>query len=296
MRLRISNYLETTVIVVISNTLAVLSGYFGWNVQISVVGIAFSIAGFLYYRSRVSAFMFSILVLLPFFIIYDISVFYNGLVHVYPIAIIPLPALLFGMLVRIIYSKNRLIAYSLVIVFLILMFVFWKVLMPNYLSYAFSINERKIEAERVDFPKVNFTDINGNDVDVKQFEGNVVVLDFWSTTCGVCFRCFPDFHELISKYKDNGNVMFYAIAIVNPHQRIEEARTKAASLPYDFSYLFIDNDSINQAFNSKFVQTVPTIIIIDKDGKIVYIDRGSIVYDAYVFRNVGYKLDEILAK
>lgn len=296
MKLRINNYLEIIVITVISNALAILSGYFGWNIQISVVGIIFSIAGFLYYRSRVSVFIFIILVLLPFFIIYDISVFYYGLVHVYPIAIMPLPALMFGILMRMFYSKNRFLVYSLSTFFLLVMLLSWKIIMPNYLSYAFSINERKIEAERIDFPKVNFSDINGKVVDIKQFVGKTVVLDFWSTTCGVCFRCFPDFQELIDKYKDNENVIFYAVAKVNPHQRIEDVKNKAASLPYDFSFLFINNDSINRVFNSKFVRTVPTMIIIDKDGKIAYIDGGSIVYDTYISRNVGNKLDEMLAK
>ena len=56
---------------------------------------------------------------------------------------------------------------------------------------------------------LNFTlkDMDGNDVDLRQFSGKVVLLNFWATWCGPCKVEIPGFVELQDEYRDKGFVM-----------------------------------------------------------------------------------------
>jgi len=48
-----------------------------------------------------------------------------------------------------------------------------------------------------------FTTKNGAKVQLDTVKNKLIVLDFWTTTCGVCFKSFPDYEKIYLKYKDN---------------------------------------------------------------------------------------------
>ena len=50
-------------------------------------------------------------------------------------------------------------------------------------------------------------DMNGDDVDLAQFKGNVILLNFWATWCGPCKLEIPAFVELQNEYGDQGFVV-----------------------------------------------------------------------------------------
>jgi len=54
---------------------------------------------------------------------------------------------------------------------------------------------------------LTLTDVDGNKIDLREFHGKVVILDFWDTWCGPCRREIPHFAELYKEYKDRDFVM-----------------------------------------------------------------------------------------
>lgn len=54
---------------------------------------------------------------------------------------------------------------------------------------------------------LTLTDVDGGQIDLRQFYGKVVIVDFWDTWCGPCRREIPAFAQLQTKYKDKGFTM-----------------------------------------------------------------------------------------
>ena len=108
-------------------------------------------------------------------------------------------------------------------------------------------------------------DLNGNSIKLSDLKGKVVVLNFWFTKCGPCVQEMPQLNELVSTFKDK-DVVFLAITfnqkdIVN--QFLENT-------PFNYTILANANDVIN-AYG---VNSYPTSIIINKEGKIMHKELG----------------------
>jgi thiol-disulfide isomerase/thioredoxin len=56
-------------------------------------------------------------------------------------------------------------------------------------------------------PDFVMQDLAGAAVKVSDFQGKVVVLDFWATWCGPCKAALPHVQEVAAKYKDQGVVV-----------------------------------------------------------------------------------------
>ena len=59
-------------------------------------------------------------------------------------------------------------------------------------------------AARKPAPAFRLKNDAGKDIEVKDFKGKVVLLDFWATECGGCVLEIPYFIELEQSYKDKG--------------------------------------------------------------------------------------------
>ncbi len=103
------------------------------------------------------------------------------------------------------------------------------------------------------------------------FNNKVVVLDFWSTSCGNCFKEFPIFQKVYDKYKDNGSIELFAVNLPNKRDTLGQAIAMINKQNYHFPLLFPANDTLLSHFGAN---AVPTVIIINKQKDVIY--RGNI--------------------
>ncbi|MRM84341.1 peroxiredoxin [Riemerella anatipestifer] len=99
-------------------------------------------------------------------------------------------------------------------------------------------------------------------ISLKDLKGKVVILDFWIKNCGNCIANVPFINDLHQKFK-NENLALFGINAYDSNDKIKEFYTK-----YGLNYQVLTNGE--QVAKNYGVYAYPTIIIIDKDGKIIF--------------------------
>jgi len=116
------------------------------------------------------------------------------------------------------------------------------------------------------FKGEKMTDMNGNKFDLKTIGDKIYVLNFWFINCPPCKMEIPQLNQLVTKYKENKDVVFIAIALDNSSDLKEFLK----SLP--FNYNIVDD---GKYYASKYgVKGYPTHVIIGKDGLIKFSTLG----------------------
>lgn len=123
-------------------------------------------------------------------------------------------------------------------------------------------------------PDFELKDYKGNVWSLGNFEGKVLVIDFWATWCGACIANLPAYVELATQYKDNDKIQFITISIdsraAEKHWRYSLPRHKLMDL---VNLICPDKETgFSKAFN---VRGVPRYVIIGSDRKIINDDAST---------------------
>ncbi len=111
-------------------------------------------------------------------------------------------------------------------------------------------------------PDVTFTTIQGKQISMADLKGKVVLVNFWSTDCGVCVKEMPSLVNTYNAYKAKGfEVVAVAMPDDPPAQVLNYVTQKALPFP-------VMHDGFSEITN-KFggVNLTPTAYIFDKQGK-----------------------------
>lgn len=103
------------------------------------------------------------------------------------------------------------------------------------------------------------------------FKNKIVLLYFWSTRCGLCFKKFPQVQAAYDKYKNDSSVAIYTI-----NKPVEENKpNQVFEMVKEESYSFPIVIPIDEELPEKFgVKGYPTTFVINRNGQIVY--KGDI--------------------
>ena len=130
------------------------------------------------------------------------------------------------------------------------------------------------------YDNVFFLDKNDKKINIKEFNGNLLLLNFWATWCAPCKEEMPSLDRL----QVNQNLSNLKIFAINVSQ---ESKKKVDSF---FEDLNIENfdpyfDAPTTLAKTFSLRGVPTSILIDKDGKEFARIMGSIDFNDKIFIN-----------
>jgi cytochrome c biogenesis protein CcmG/thiol:disulfide interchange protein DsbE len=124
--------------------------------------------------------------------------------------------------------------------------------------------------ERKPAPDFTLKDAAGRGVTLSDYRGKVVLLNFWATWCGPCKIEMPWFVAFQRKYKDQG---FTVLAISLDEGGWDPVRTFAEAMEFNFP-VALGGDPVSEDFGGIYV--LPTTLIVDRSGKIVFRHSGLI--------------------
>lgn len=124
-------------------------------------------------------------------------------------------------------------------------------------------------------PAWKLRDLDGREVSSEQFEGKVLVVDFWATWCGPCISEIPGYVALQKKYGPEGLAI---VGISVDQKAAAEVKKFAEAKGINYTIVMADGD-VTGAFGG--VEVIPTTFLIGRNGKIVHQKKGAMAHEAY---------------
>lgn len=114
-----------------------------------------------------------------------------------------------------------------------------------------------------DIAKVKLKELNDQPIDLGQYEGKVVFINFWATWCKPCIQEMPTIESAQSKLK-NEKIIFL-LASNEDKDRIEKFIKKHK---YNFNYVHLEN------LEELKIQALPATFIFNAEGKLKFSESG----------------------
>lgn len=112
--------------------------------------------------------------------------------------------------------------------------------------------------------ELSFTAVDGSKVDLADLRGKVVLLDFWATWCPPCVEEVPEVVEAYGKFKDRGFEIVGISLDEDKDALLKFTKEHRMTWPQFFDGKGWDNE-IAKRFK---IQSVPTMWLVDRDGKL----------------------------
>lgn len=128
-----------------------------------------------------------------------------------------------------------------------------------------SEEEARIEAV---IKRASFQSMDGKEVYLSDFEGKVVMIDFWETWCGPCLMVFPAMDSLRKEYPNDFAVL--AVNTLTADER-EDVEKFISDNNYDFNFSLDANDVGAEVISLG----IPFKVFIDPQGFLIKAELGS---------------------
>ncbi len=108
-------------------------------------------------------------------------------------------------------------------------------------------------------PELSLPGLDGQMVDLGDYRGQVVLLNFWATWCGPCRGEVPELVAAFERYKGRG----FTVLAVNLGETEERVRAFADRYGMDFPVLLDPSAHTQRIYPSR---GIPTSFLLDRDG------------------------------
>jgi peroxiredoxin len=116
-------------------------------------------------------------------------------------------------------------------------------------------------------PQFSLAARGGKTVNLAQYKGQVVMINFWATWCGPCRQEMPLLESIYKKY----NKMGFTLLGVNVEPDSKPAEDWLKATPVSFPILFDTKSEVSKMYE---VNGMPSTVIVDRKGNVRVIHHG----------------------
>ncbi len=162
---------------------------------------------------------------------------------------------------------------SMVVMSLLLSAIVWTVY--DHVQKTEVDEELSVENEQVSKQAPNFTakNLEGESVQLTDYEGMKVVLNFWATWCPPCKAEMPHMQKYYEEYAKKHNAEIVAVNLTSQDKGMQQINQFVNDYGLDFPVLLDEDGSISSQYK---ILTIPTTFILDEKGTIVEEIKGPL--------------------
>lgn len=179
--------------------------------------------------------------------------------------------------------KSKTTTY-IIIASLLVLFIGGSAILYNSLSDKYKPDEivgPEDGAEKIEAVDFSILDRDGNTVNLSDYYGKPIVLNFWASWCPPCKAEFPHFEDAYNEL--GGDVTFLMVDLTDgQRETVEKAKGFIEDNGYTLPIYF---DTTQEAAYIYGISSIPSTLFIDKDGYIRSGYRGAMdkkTLDAYI--------------
>jgi len=121
-------------------------------------------------------------------------------------------------------------------------------------------------------------DTKGNTLSINELKGKIVFINFWATWCPPCRAEMPQLQKMYTVLKGNENIIFL---FISEDDEIDKANAYFKENNYDLP-LYATTGTVQPEI---YQGTLPTTLVLGKDGTIAYKHEGIANYNTKEFKN-----------
>lgn len=120
--------------------------------------------------------------------------------------------------------------------------------------------------QKVAIQDASFTTQDGDTINLSDFEGKVVMLDFWETWCAPCRKVMPTLDKLVADYPED-----FEVIAVSPgwSDSKEDVKAFIEENGYDFNWVY--DEGLAKELK---IQGIPYKVFIGPDGNVIKAQMG----------------------
>ena len=127
-------------------------------------------------------------------------------------------------------------------------------------------------------PEFSLPSRGGSTIDLSQFKGQVVMINFWASWCAPCRKEMPLLEDIYKKYQPLG----FTLLSLNVEPDRKDAESFLKDTPVTFPVLFDANSKVSGLYN---VQGMPTSVFIDRQGRVRLVHISYTAGDENLYLN-----------
>ncbi|WP_108868078.1 TlpA family protein disulfide reductase [Aquimarina aquimarini] len=104
-------------------------------------------------------------------------------------------------------------------------------------------------------------DLKGNNIELSEYQGKPLVVNYWATWCAPCLKEFPYFEEVKQRFGDDVNFVMIS------DETIDKITYFSNSKPYSFNFLKSSKKLSEYGLNE--ITALPTTYFYDAQGNLI---------------------------